>query len=377
MTYLDNAATTLKPQCMVDAICRYYLGISANIHRGKHVAIEEVSNQFEQTRYKVANLLGCKGNEIIFQANTTEAINLVANGLNLSKRDVVVCFQDSHHSNFLPWLHLADTRLVNLTDGNLFDIDHYKELLKLRPKVVALTHCSNASGIYVDLKELTGLAKAAGATVVVDAAQSVPHRRINVSELDVDFLAFSAHKMLGPTGVGVLYGKVDALKTLAPYRLGGGMVDWVERESYDLRKIPHRFEAGTPHIAGVLGLGAALDYLNKIGFDTIQEHDKQLGDLMLEEALKRDYLVPLNAERGLDRGAIMSMFIPGHDELDDVARYLSDSFGIMCRNGHLCTQPYINAAGSGQVIRASAYIYNTEKDIHYFFESLDSIISFL
>lgn len=362
---------------MVDAISKYYLGISANIHRGKHVAIEEVSNQFEQTRYKVASLLGCKGNEVVFQSNTTEAINLVASGLNLSKRDIVICFQDSHHSNFLPWLHLADTRLVNLTEENLCDIDHYKELLKLGPKVVALTHCSNASGIYIDLKELASLAKAAGATVVVDAAQSAPHRRINVSELEIDFLAFSAHKMLGPTGVGVLYGKAEELKKITPHRLGGGMVDWVERTSYDLRKIPHRFEAGTPHIAGVLGLGEALEYLNQIGFDTIQAHDKRLGELMLEEALKREYLVPINARRGRDRGAIMSMFIPGHEELDDVARYLSDSFGIMCRNGHLCTQPFVNAAGKGQVIRASAYIYNTEEDIHYFFESLDSIMAFL
>ncbi|WDE09185.1 aminotransferase class V-fold PLP-dependent enzyme [Thalassomonas viridans] len=375
--YLDSAATTLKPRQMVEAINDYYLGVSANIHRGKHFALEEVSNQYEGVRYKVANLIDCSGNEVVFLRNTTEAINLVASGLNLSKTDRVVCMAESHHSNMLPWLQAASVDYIRVTDDFCVDLEHYQSLLASKPKVVALTHCSNVTGIYIDLPLMVKMAKAAGALVVVDAAQSVPHRKLSVSELDIDFLAFSAHKMLGPTGVGVLYGKSQLLEKLTPLNLGGGVVDWVEFDAFTLRKVPHRFEAGTPNISGVLGLGASIDYLNGLGFDFIREHDKRLGRFMLEQAGKRDYLQVLNSDPDADRGAVLSFTIPKSPNLDDVARYLSDSFGIMCRNGHLCAQPYISSVSPGQVLRVSGYVYTFESDIEHFFDSLDQIVSFL
>jgi Selenocysteine lyase len=375
--YLDNAATTLKPSAMVEALSDYYLGISTNIHRGKNYAIESVSNQFEQVRYKIAHFLGCKGNEISFHNNTTDALNQVAGGLNLTESDTVVCFIESHHSNILPWKSRAKVEFVAVNELGGFDMESYVSLLSKQPKVVAITHCSNASGVYVDIEKLCKMAKEVGAIVVVDGAQSIPHRRVNLNTLDIDFLAFSAHKMLGPTGLGILFGREDILNSLVPLKYGGGMVDWVDTNSFRNRKIPHRLEAGTPHIAGVLAFGAALDYLERVGYDNIQEHDSKLARLMYAEAKKRDYMLPLNREEGVDRGAILSVFIPRFAELDDIARYLSDSFGVMCRNGHLCTQPYINAMGDGQVIRASAYIYNTEKEIICFFESLDKIINTL
>ncbi len=377
ITYLDNAATSLKPRAMVEALQEYYLGVSTNIHRGKHYAIEEVSNRYEQARYKVAELIGCHGNEVVFVRNTTEAINLVAAGLELTPEDNLVVFSDSHHSNMLPWLSQGNTQFVKFGAQGEIDWEHYQNLLQTSPRVVAITYCSNVTGVYIPLEKMVKLAKQAGAIVLVDAAQSVPHRRINVTDLNIDFMAFSAHKMLGPTGIGVLYGRQEYLQQLKVNHLGGGMVDWVELGDYRLRKIPHRFEAGTPHIAGAYGLSAAIDYLNQLGFDNLEQEDKAMGSYMLEQALQRDYLQVINPDPGLDRGAVISLSIAGMENLDDFARVLSDSFGIMCRNGHLCAQPYIDAVGQGQVLRASAYFYTSTADIDKFFSSLDDIAGML
>jgi cysteine desulfurase / selenocysteine lyase len=377
VTYLDNAATTLKPSQMVDAMNEYYLGISSNVHRGKNYSLELVSNRYEEARYKVAELLSCSGNEVVFLRNTTEAINLVANGLQLSKEDEVIVFSDAHHSNLLPWMENAKITLVDVNPLGALDLSHYYSLLKTKPKVVAITHCSNVTGVYCPLKEMVSAAKEVGAIVVVDAAQSVPHRKINLSELDIDFLTFSAHKMLGPTGLGVLYGNKVQLDKLKPMNLGGGMVDWVEKDSYNLRKIPHRFEAGTPHIAGAYGLTAAIDYLNNIGFDRLEEHDRTLGRYLYNEAKKREYLKIINQHDEADRGAVVSFEIPTAENLDDVARVLSDSYAIMCRNGHLCAQPYLTDVASGQVIRFSCYLYNTQNDVDKAFSALDEISQYM
>lgn len=373
VTYLDSAASTLKPRSMVDAVNEYYLGISCNVHRGKNYSLEQVSDRYEQARYKVAELLSCAGNEIVFVRNTTEATNLVSAGLGLSKDDQVLVFTDAHHSNLLPWMERANVSRVGVTDTGNLDLEHYFELLKSNPKVVAITHCSNVTGVYNPLEIMVKAAKERGAIVVVDAAQSVPHRKINLKDLDIDFLTFSAHKMLGPTGIGVLYGKRDLLEELRPVNLGGGMVDWVDTEGYRLRKIPHRLEAGTPHIAGAYGIDAAIDYLNEIGFDRLEQHDRAMGKLMLDMASQREYLEVVNPDLKADRGAVLSFHVPSSPNLDDVARILSDSYGIMCRNGHLCAQPYVDQQASGQVLRISAYVYNTEKDIEKFFNALDEI----
>jgi cysteine desulfurase/selenocysteine lyase len=373
LIYLDNAATTLKPKQVVSEISRYYSEISANIHRGKHYLSEEASTDYEEARYKVARLIGCAGNEVIFVRNTTEALNIIAHGLEISADDKVVVCTDSHHSNYLPWLNRADTKLVQIGTNGDVDLNHYQELLKLNPKVVSLTHCSNVSGLYLPIEEMTRLAKEEGAIVVIDAAQSIPHRRVNVADLNVDFLAFSGHKMLGPTGIGVLYGKQSYLNQMKPVYLGGGMVDWVDTKGYKVRKIPHKFEAGTPHIAGVYGLVAAIQYLEKIGFERLKSHDLEIGRILLEEAEKRDYLKVIAPGNNSERCAIISLKIKKCTDLSEVARILSDSYGIMCRSGHMCAQPFVDYLADGEIIRAAGYLYNNKQDVIELFQAFDQI----
>lgn len=373
LIYLDSAATSLQPRQVVSEMSRYYLEISANIHRGKHYLSEEVSTEYEEGRYKVAQFLGCAGNEVVFVRNTTEALNIVARGLDLAKDDIVVVCTDSHHSNYLPWLGRAEVKLVRVGPQGGVDLEHYRELLKLNPRVVALTHCSNVSGLYVPLDEMIRPAKEVGALVVVDAAQSIPHRRLNVGSLDIDFLAFSAHKMLGPTGIGVLYGKQTHLRDMRPFCLGGGMVDWVDTSGYRTRKIPHKFEAGTPHIAGVYGLTEAVKYLEKIGFHRLEAHDLELSKLLFSEAGKRDYLEVAAPGPHADRCAILSFKMKGVDDMGNIARMLSDSYGIMCRSGHMCAQPYVDYSFNGDILRASCYLYNNRQDVINLFQALDQL----
>lgn len=374
LVYLDSAATSLTPVQVVSEISRYYLEVGANIHRGKHYLSEEASVAYEEGRYKVARFIGAAGNEIVFVRNTTEALNLVACGLKLRTEDRVIAFTDSHHSAYLPWKRIATTTLVRTDARGVVDLEHYKDLLRLGAKVVCLTHCSNVSGIYVPLDEMATMAKEAGAIVVVDAAQSVPHRRLDVTRQNIDFLAFSGHKMLGPTGIGVLYGKHDSLENLSPALVGGGMVDWVDAANFRVRKIPHRFEAGTPHISGVYGLIAAIKYLERIGLNRVQAHDQGLGRLLLSEALRRDYLdVIAPGEESSERCAMVSMKMTRHHDPGDIARMLSDSYGVMCRSGHMCAQPFVDYVAGGQILRASAYVYNTKQDVMDLFLGLDEI----
>ena len=375
MVYLDSAATSLKPIQVVSEISRYYLEISANIHRGKHYLSEEASVFYEEGRYKVAQLIGAVGNEVVFVRNTTEALNIVARGLELQKDDIVIVCTDSHHSSYLPWVDKARVEMVRIDSQGMVDLAHYEELLKLGPKVVSLTHCSNVSGLYAPIEDMAKMAKNVGAIVIVDAAQSIPHRRLNVNRQNIDFLAFSGHKMLGPTGIGVLYGRQQYLEKLSLTYLGGGMVDWVDTEGYRARKIPHKFEAGTPHIAGVYGLVAAIKYLEKIGFDRIEAHDLELGKFMLSEAKKReDYMeVIAPGADGAERCAIISIKPKRKTSLGDIARMLSDSYGIMCRTGHMCAQPLVDYLANGEILRASGYLYNTKQDAIDFFKAFDEI----
>jgi cysteine desulfurase/selenocysteine lyase len=294
--------------------------------------------------------------------------------LDVLPEDTIVVCTDSHHSGYLPWVDRAKTKLVRITEQGNVDLNHYEELLKLNPRVVSLTHCSNVSGLYIPIEKMVRMAKEVGALVVVDAAQSVSHRRISVRDLDIDFLAFSGHKMLGPTGIGILYGKQSHLQTMKPTYLGGGMVDWVDTTHYQLRKIPHRFEAGTPHIAGVYGLVAAIKYLEKIGFDRLKLHDSALGELLLAEANKREYLqVIAPGAEGSERGGILSLKINGYRDMGNIARMLSDSYGIMCRSGHMCAQPFVDYLSDGEILRASCYLYNTKQDIMDLFQALDEL----
>ncbi|UAA39452.1 aminotransferase class V-fold PLP-dependent enzyme [Paraneptunicella aestuarii] len=380
ITYLDSAATSLKPRSVIDAMSNYYSQNGVNIHRGKYYLSEEASDSYERVRYSIAQYLGAYGNEIVFTKGTTESLNLVAYGLDLKADDVVVGFIDSHHAQLLPWRRFAQLKLVNMDSEGRIDLEHYHELLKLKPKVVVLTHCSNVSGNVAPIEQMAIAAKeACDAIVVVDAAQSIPHPHlhIDVSKIPVDFVAFSGHKMLGPTGVGCLYGKSEVLNQLRPLMLGGGMVDWVDIEGSQERKIPHRFEAGTPPIAATLGLGAALSYLNQISQKESHEHTEQLTAAIIKGAMDRDYLQLLGPKTTENRCAIGSLRVVGCDDLSDIARALSDSYGIMCRTGHMCAQPVVDNQMGGEVLRISTYIYNTTEEIERFYLALDELVSFL
>jgi cysteine desulfurase / selenocysteine lyase len=380
ITYLDNAATSLKPRSVIDSMSNYYSQNGVNIHRGKYYLSEEVSDSYERVRYLIAQYLEAFGNEIVFTKNTTESLNLVAYGLDLQSDDIVIGFLDSHHAQLLPWRRFANLKLVNLDSEGSNDLDHYHELLRLKPKVVVLTHCSNVTGTVAPIEQMAIAAKeACDAIVVVDAAQSMPHPhlRIDVSKLEVDFVAFSGHKMLGPTGVGCLYGKSSMLNQLRPLTLGGGMVDWVDVESSQERKIPHRFEAGTPPIASTLGLGEAFTYLSQFSEEDSLNHTQTLTEAIIKGALARDYIQLLGTKKSKDRCAIGSLSIQGCDDLSDIARALSDSYGIMCRTGHMCAQPIVDNQMDGEILRISAYIYNTTEEIDKFYKALDELVSFL
>jgi cysteine desulfurase / selenocysteine lyase len=375
LTYLDSAATALRPRAVIDAVVHYYTDVGANIHRGKHLLSEEASRDYERARTRVAEALGALGNEVVFTAGATAALNMVAAGLGLSRGDLVVGVVDAHHSNLLPWMQRADLRLARLGRDGTVDLEHFASLLALGPRVVALTHRSNVTGLYAPIEEMARLAREVGAIVVLDAAQSAPHRRLNADELGVDFLACSGHKLMGPSGIGVLYGRRERLETLEPAFLGGGAVDWVEAGGYRVRKIPHRLESGTPNIAGAYGLEAALAYLERVGLDAVEAHDRALGRALLDEALRRDYLEPLCPDAKAARGATLSLRLRGWRDLATVARSLSDAYGIMCRSGHLCAQPLVDALGAGEVLRVSAYLYNTTEEIAAFFAALDELRS--
>lgn len=374
IVYLDSASTTLKPRQVINALVDYYSRVGANIHRGKHYLSEEASTLFEEARYKVAQYAGCFGNEVIFVRNTTEALNIAAQGLGLKPTDVVVGVLDAHHSQLLPWRRSANLKLVGVNQDGQVDLAQYEALLRERPRVVALSHASNVTGVYAPLEKMVELAKAAGAVTVVDAAQSIGHRRLNFAKLGLDFLAFSSHKMMGPTGVGVLVARREHLDNMQPQNIGGGTVDWVDLQGYQLRKIPHRHEAGTPDIAGVIGLGAAIDYLMSVGVEAIDRHDAVLAEALREGAMARDYLELVGPKRQADKTAIASVRVKKVKNLTDVARMLSDSYGIMCRTGHHCAQPLVdNFSGGPEVLRASAYAYNTLQEVAAFYKALDEI----
>jgi cysteine desulfurase / selenocysteine lyase len=377
IAYLDNAATTLKPRSVIDAITRYYEENGCSVHRGNYFLSQEATDAFEGVRTRVARFIGASGNEIVFVKNTTEALNLVASGLGLGPDDLVIGSLDAHHSQMLPWRRHARLELVRVDRTGRIDMDHYHELLRLRPKVVALTHCSNVTGAIAPIEEMARAAKAVcGATVVVDAAQSIPHRRLDVSELPIDFLAFSGHKMLAPTGIGCLYGRREALEGLRPMMVGGGMVDWVDLDDCRERKIPHRLEAGTPPIASVLGLGAAVAYLESYGEERHHAHERALTGAMLRHVLGCDYLDLIGPREAEDRCSIVSLRVHDCDDLADIARSLSDSFGLLCRSGHLCAQPLVDAHATGDVLRVSAYIYNTTAEIDLLFEALEEVVGY-
>jgi cysteine desulfurase/selenocysteine lyase len=378
LVYLDSAATSQKPLAVIDALDHYYRTYNANVHRGVYSISEEATEKYEAARDKVRAFIGAERREsMVFVRNTTEAINLVAYSWgrqHVGPGDEIVLTEMEHHSNLVPWQILAAEqgavlRHIRVLDDGTLDMAHAHELIGERTKLVAVTHQSNVLGTINPVRELADVAHAVGAIILVDGAQSVPHMAVNVRELDCDFLAASGHKMLAPTGIGFLYGKVELLEAMPPFMGGGDMIRqvWLDHATYN--ELPWKFEAGTPNVADAIGLGAAVDYLQSAGMEAIREHEKRLTAYALGtlgELPDVDIHGPRDVE--LRGGAVSFCFGDVHPH--DLAQVL-DQEGICIRAGHHCCHPLMRKLGVTATARASFYLYNTEDEIDILVKSLD------
>jgi cysteine desulfurase/selenocysteine lyase len=376
LVYFDSAATSQKPIQVIEAMDEYYRMTNANIHRGIHVLAEEATQAYEGSRQRIADFIGAeKSSEIIFTRNTTESINLVAYSwgrTNLSPGDVVILTEMEHHSNLVPWQILAEEKDIRLefipiSEDGLLELDEFKKLLELNPKLVAFNHMSNVLGTINPAKSIVDQAHRTGALVLVDGAQSVPHLPVDVQDLNADFYAFSGHKMCGPTGIGVLYGKEELLEAMPPFLGGGDMIKRVGLRSYVPNSLPHKFEAGTPSIAEVIGLGAAVDYLNEIGMDVIAEHEHQLIDYALER-LEEVPGVKVYGPIADKKGGVASFSFEGVHPHD--VSQIVDREGIAVRAGHHCAMPLHEKYDLVATTRASFYLYNKTEEIDHLIHAL-------
>jgi len=365
LVYLDNAATTQKPRAVIDALVRYYENYNANIHRGLHTLSEEATARYEEVRLKVAGFIGAPAPEsIVFTRNTTESINLVAHAWGrkyLRAGDEIVLTVMEHHSNLIPWQLLARAtgaklRFVDIDDDGRLLWDDFERLVGPRTRVVAVTHMSNVLGTINPVKEITELAHSRGALVVVDAAQSVPHLPVDVQVLDCDFMAFSAHKMLGPTGVGVLYARQGLLEEMDPFLGGGEMISRVLLEESTWNEVPWKYEAGTPNVADVIAFGAAIQYLQGLGMDAVRAHEKEITAYALEALAALPEVVAYGPRDPEARGGVVA-FNLGDLHPHDVGTVL-DRYGVAVRAGHHCAQPLMRRLGCVATARASFYVYN-------------------
>ena len=364
LVYLDNAATTQKPRQVIDALVDYYSNTNANIHRGLHTLAEEATAAYELTRQKTADFIGAASpREVVFTRNTTESLNLLAYtlGARLRPGDEIILSALEHHSNLVPWQLVtqrtgARLRFIELDADGEFDLDQARTLFNQRTRIVSIAHMSNVLGTIAPVAELSEMAHAVDATMIIDAAQSVPHLPFDVASLGADFAAFSSHKMLGPTGVGVLWGRQQLLADLDPFLGGGEMISVVNREESSWASLPHKFEAGTPNIADVVAFGAALDYLSALGMQTVRDHDHELTAYAMDRLSAIEGLEiygPTDAER---RGAVVA-FNYADIHSHDIATIL-DRGGVAVRAGHHCAQPLMRTLAVPATARASFYIYN-------------------
>jgi cysteine desulfurase/selenocysteine lyase len=370
LVYLDSAATSQKPRQVLDAWVGFLTGSNANIHRGIYDLSLRASDAYDGARAKVARFLNTASlDECVFVRNSTEAINLVAQTWGRSSigpGDLIVATVMEHHSNLVPWQMLAAARgaelaLAGITPEGALDLDHLAALLDRRPKLLAVTHASNALGSINDIAAISRLAHARGVTVLVDAAQSAPHLPIDVQALGCDFLALSGHKMLGPTGIGLLYGRQALLETMPPFLGGGGMIDRVDAATSTWAPAPERFEAGTPAIAEAVALGAAVEYLEGIGMAAVREHERALIAYALDELARIPEVTIFGARDPLRRTGIVSFTIAGMSARQAAAAL--DGEHIAVRSGQHCSQPLLRALGVDATIRASFYVYNTMEDV--------------
>jgi len=369
LIYLDSTATAQKPAVVIETMDAFYRQSNANIHRGIHTLAEEATAMYEEARGKIAKFINApSAKQVIYTRNTTESINLVAYTwarANLKSGDLVILTEMEHHSNLVPWQVLKAERGIRLefipvTEDGLLDLDVYRSLLDQSPKLVSFMHMSNVLGTINPAGEIIRLAHEAGAIALVDGAQSVPHFAVDVQKLDVDFLAFSAHKMVGPTGIGILYGKTKLLEEMPPFLGGGDMIKTVHLREFVSNSLPHKFEAGTPAIAEAVGFGAAVDYLTSVGMDAIAAHEHEITEYALER-LEEVPGVKVFGPGVQDKGGVAAFTFDGvHPH--DVAQIL-DRDGVAVRAGHHCAQPLHEKFGITATSRASFYLYNTKEEV--------------
>ena len=376
LIYLDSAATSQTPDPVIEAMDAYYRTYNSNIHRGIYRISEEATAKYEEARQRIGRFINARrSSQIVFTRNTTESINLVAyswGSANLQEGDEILVTVMEHHSNLLPWQLLsqrtgAKMRFIEITDEGVLQLEGLDSLLTERTKLVAMTHVSNVLGTINPVQELTAAAHAVGAKVLIDGAQSVPHFDVDVRELDCDFLAFSGHKMCGPTGIGVLYGKSDLLEEMPPFLGGGSMIRAVQRESSTYADVPAKFEAGTPAIAEAIGLAAAVDYLNKVGLEAIFVHEHELLEYAHQKLSEIKGITIYGPKPRQKTGAITFNLEGIHPH--DLAGVL-DTVGVAVRAGHHCAQPLMQKFGVIATARASFYLYNKLDEIDSLYEGL-------
>ena len=379
LVYLDNGATSQKPQSVIDAIVEYYITTNSNVHRGVHTLSQQATDGYEGARTKIRKFINAGDDkEIIFTRNTTEGINLVAHSYgrkNIGAGDDIIVSNMEHHSNIVPWQMLceetgANLLVVPIDDAGELVMEEYKKMLSPRTKLVSITHVSNALGTILPAKEIVKLAHAQGAPVLLDGAQAVPHMPVDVQELDCDFYVFSGHKLFGPTGIGILYGKTEYLEAMPPFLGGGEMIKSVTFEKTIYNDLPYKFEGGTPDIAGAIGLGAAIDYVTNLGFDQITAHEDELLRYGTE-ALSAIAGVKIIGTAAHKAGILSFVMEKAHPH--DIGTIL-DEQGIAIRTGHHCAQPVMQRFQIPATARASMAFYNTKEDIDALIKGIDRVL---
>ena len=371
--YFDNAATTQKPKSVVDALSNYYLNHNANVHRGIHLLSEEASLMFENAHSTVSNFLNAKYEEVIFTNNTTDSLNTVAYGLEkyIQPNDEIVLTRKEHHSNLVPFQQLAKRqnakiRFIEITEDGMIDLASAAEIINSKTKIIAFPHMSNVLGSIAPVDELSKLGRENDSMIILDGAQSVPHMTMDMQNIDVDFMAFSGHKMLAPMGIGGLYGKEEMLEKLDPMKFGGDMISSVSYEDAKWNKLPYKFEAGTPNVGGAIALAAAIDYLNSIGMNNVRKIEHYLTNYALEKLKELDFVKIYGPDID-NRGGVISFNITGGDNgffvhPHDVSQVMDD-YGIAIRAGHHCAEPLMRHLEIPATSRMSFYIYNTIEEI--------------
>jgi cysteine desulfurase / selenocysteine lyase len=379
LCYLDNAATTQKPQSVIDEVSKYYETINSNVHRGVHTLSEMATQAYEQSRYKVRDFINASSEkEIIFTRGTTEGINLVAQSfgrMNLNEGDEVIISAMEHHSNIVPWQIIceekkAKLKVIPIDDNGELIFEEYERLLNGKTKIVSIVYVSNSLGTINPVKKIIDKAHSLGVPVLIDGAQAIQHLKVDIQELDCDFFVFSGHKIYGPTGIGVLYGKRNLLEAMPPYMGGGDMISKVTFEKTTYNQLPHKFEAGTPNIADTIGLGKALEYVTQIGIDKISAYEKELLDYATESLSQVEGLKIIGQAK--EKSSVIS-FVFDNVHPHDVGTFL-DFEGIAVRTGHHCTQPVMDRFNIPATTRASFALYNTKEELDVLVNGLKKVL---